>query len=146
VAGDLNGDHRADLVLGDEYYNSESAKSGAITIVFGSPSGITTANSQFITPATSSIPGPGTAYGQAVATGDFDGNGDADVVFNADFSANGSLHNGAVFVVPSDSAGPKSSGLQRWARNSPGVPGNNIWLGYWGSSLGNGSSAEKTSS
>jgi hypothetical protein len=144
AAGDFNGDGKADLVLGDEAYNGDIAKSGAITVVFGSPNGITTANAQFITPSTQSIPGAGNAYGQAVTTGDFDGNGDADIVFSADYSAKNSSDNGAIFEVPSNSSGPKSTGLQRWARDSPGVPGLNLWDGRWGSSLGNGSSAERS--
>lgn len=63
AAGDLDGDHRDDVAVGleQEVFN-DSERGGAVRVLFGSPSGVTTADSRRINGASSFIAGDGQGY------------------------------------------------------------------------------------
>jgi hypothetical protein len=86
AAGDLNGDGRDDLAVGAPGAGTDGA--GEVVVLYGSSGGLSTADARVLT-----APGPSQLFGAALATGDFDANGIADL-------AVGAPGVGAVDVVP----------------------------------------------
>ncbi|ELS54856.1 FG-GAP-like repeat-containing protein [Streptomyces viridochromogenes] len=82
--GDINGDRYADVVVGAPGEDLGSARdAGMVTVLFGSPSGLTTQGAKGYTQDTSGVPGTaetGDAFGMAVRLVDLDRNGRADLV------------------------------------------------------------------
>ena len=81
VRGDFNGDGYADLAIAAPNANGGS---GAVTVLYGSASGLTTSGSQYVTLGMPGLAGPshgapGDGFGVALTTGDFNGRGYADL-------------------------------------------------------------------
>jgi hypothetical protein len=79
ATGDFNGDKCADLAVGAP---GEDGSAGAVTILYGSPTGLTTKGAQQLSQNTPGVPGlaePNDRFATALATGDFDGDGRADL-------------------------------------------------------------------
>lgn len=77
AAGDLNGDSRAELVVGAPGTNSHA---GAVYIFGGTPNGLDIANVQFVDQGLAgSIVEPGDRFGAALALGTFDNSGPLDL-------------------------------------------------------------------
>ena len=92
---DTNGDGYADVVIGAEGYDSGQADEGAVFVFNGGPSGIANGGPAM---ASALLQGnqAGIAFGAYVATGDFNGDGYADVVVSApDYGSGGGL-----FIFP----------------------------------------------
>lgn len=87
AAGDINGDGRADLAVGaygDKINGHEWA--GSVTVLFGSPTGLTTSGAQLITQDSGdvpTVPEPSDTFGSALAIGDMTGDGYADLAISA---------------------------------------------------------------
>jgi len=100
ATGDFNGDGRADLAAGapnEGVFSTPSA--GAVSVLYGSAAGLNTAGGQIFTQV-GSAPEAGDAFGFALATGDFNGNGFADLAVGAPFeTGNGTPFSGAVSVL-----------------------------------------------
>lgn len=111
AAGDFDGDGVADLAIGEARESAEAGSSaGAVTVIRGSAGGLAGSPSRQLRPGvypTGMIPGrPGesdasASYGSALASGDFDGNGFADLAIGAPYRTPGPalLFAGAVAVV-----------------------------------------------
>src|SRR5436190_664078 len=59
----------------------EDGTTGAVTVLYGSPTGLTTAGAQHVTQP--SAPEPNDRFGGALSAGDFDGDGAADLAIGA---------------------------------------------------------------
>jgi hypothetical protein len=129
AAGDINGDGKADLVIGDPLEDIGSTDwAGAVTILHGSSSGIlTTSHAQLIDQNTSGVPGTAEAndeFGQALAVGDVNGDGRGDVAIGDQEEAIGNLASaGTVTVLPGTSTGVSTSKAKVWDQNTAGIQG-----------------------
>jgi FG-GAP-like repeat/FG-GAP repeat len=121
--GDLNGDGRADLIVGAPGIDVQAGghlqhNAGATYVLRGTSSGVTAVGAQRFTQATPGVPGTALArddWGGVVATGDVNGDGRAE-------TAIGGL-DGFVAVFPGSGHGLSLSGVQAFNENTPGVVG-----------------------
>lgn len=101
---DFNGDDRADLAIGapDATVGGQS-KAGAVSVVYGSSTGLKTATRTLITQNTAGVPGAaeaGDAFGSAVASADLNKDGYADLLIGAPGEdVDGDTNGGTVIVV-----------------------------------------------
>jgi FG-GAP repeat len=83
LQADFNDDGFADLAVGVVGENLGAiSNGGAVNVLYGSATGLTGAGSQLFTQDSSGVPGvaePGDGFGDALAVGDFDGDGFADL-------------------------------------------------------------------
>ena len=112
AAGDLNGDGRADLAIGvpGEAIGTVAA-AGGVTILYGSPAGLTTTGVKAFSQADSWIPGEAESddrFGGALAVGDVTGDRVADLAVAA-AGENGGL--GLVSLVKGAAGGVATSGV-----------------------------------
>jgi FG-GAP repeat len=120
TGGDFDGDGPGDLAIGAPIENTSG---GVVHVLYGSAAGPTATGSQLW-----SQDSPGVAdslegfdlFGGALADGDFDADGHADLAIGAwgenDFS-------GVAHVLYGSPAGLTATGSQLWSQGSPGVAG-----------------------
>lgn len=139
LLADLNGDGCAELVVGSR---GENGGSGWVQVFPGSPAGLRTSGVQGFTVA--DLPGsPGSAQdqglGDALATGDVDGDGVADLVAGAAGVGVGGLrYAGAVAVVYGGRAGLDLGRSVLLTRDTPGVAGAAEKYGNFGRAVATG--------
>jgi FG-GAP repeat len=126
AAGDFDNDGFADLAVGAP---AESIGgifvAGAVNVLYGTPTGLTGSGSQLFT---QNSPGVGSAaeafdlFGGALAAGDFDNDGFADLAIGVPGESVGKIVDaGAVNVLYGTPTGLTGSGSQTFTQNSPGV-------------------------
>lgn len=147
-AADFDGDGFADLVfalrverLGDKEYTGMDGGPGAVHVLFGTPTGIETDGNQLWSQDSPGVIGTAEdmdLFGQTLVSGDFSGDGYADLAIgvpNEDLGripqggATNVLYGGILFGLGSD-------GNQLWTQDSPGVPGASNEDDFLGSVLG----------
>jgi hypothetical protein len=144
AAGDVNGDGRAELAVGvpGETFDdppSFIAEHGVVHVLVGSPGGLTGTGSQLWSQDSAGIADQaedGDRLGSALATGDFNGDGPADLAMGAPGeNLNSGFGSGVVHVLPGSGAGLTATGSQLWSQDSPGVAGAPEFLDFFGQTL-----------
>ena len=125
ATGDFNGDGFTDLAASaeSEDFIAGLENDGVVHVIYGSPSGLTSAGSQMWSQDNAGIPGLGESgdhFGSSLAAGDIDGD-DRDELLIAAAGEDSSA--GSVTVIYGTSAGLNPTGSQMWTLDSPGIPG-----------------------
>jgi hypothetical protein len=123
---DFNGDGFADLAVGVPGEGLDSIEgAGAVNAIYGAPTGLSSTGNQLWDQDSPGIAGDGqvgAAWGTATASGDFNGDGFADLAIGAPFEDHGDVVDaGAVNVIYGSATGLTSSGNQLWDQDSPGI-------------------------
>ena len=135
---DFNGDGYVDLAIGVPGEDlGGRVEAGAVNVLYGSATGLTAAGDQLWTQDTPGVKGSvgggtGDYFGRALASGDFDRDGYADLAIGVPRDRAGTEfpHPGAVNVLYGSASGLSAAGDQRWSQaNLPGHPDRNDEFG-----------------
>jgi hypothetical protein len=141
AVGDFNGDGRSDLAIGvPGEAVSGFDNTGAVEVLYGSSSGLTSTGSQFWDlNGFGGVYETGAQFGYAVAAGDFNADGRADLAVGAPFKdvAGGSPDGGEVQVIYGSAAAlsKTSHPIQIWNQDSAGIAGTSERGDQFGASL-----------
>ncbi|GAA2219545.1 FG-GAP-like repeat-containing protein [Streptomyces indiaensis] len=116
--GDINGDGYADLAIGSA---GENSSAGAVTVLYGSASGLTTKGATSYTQNTAGVPGgseAGDRFGERVTLTDHTGDGRADLSVSAPGENAG---DGAVWSLRGTATGPATSGSTSFGPGATGI-------------------------
>jgi hypothetical protein len=137
AAGDFNNDGQADLAVGAlTEAVGPTIDAGAVSALYGSAgAGLTTSGAQTFVQVGGAVEG-GDLFGAALASGDFDNDGFADLAAGAPGESVGSLIGaGAVSALYGSAGGLTTSGGQLFTQNSAGVPGTAEEFDFFGDAL-----------
>ncbi|KIG15359.1 putative integrin-like protein [Enhygromyxa salina] len=132
ASGDFDGDGHGDLAIGvpGEDLSDESTiilDAGAVNVVYGANSGVSTKDNRLFSLDTSGIGGAAAkfdGFGSALTTGDFDGDERVDLAIGVPYEdVEGEADAGAVHVIYGSGSGLKAKGDQVWHQDSPGIEG-----------------------
>ena len=141
ISGDFDGDGYDDLAIGaSEEDLGSTVDSGAVNVVYGSFSGLSSTGNQFWTQTSFPLGGDeaGDRFGSSLTAGDFDGDGYDDLVIGTpDEDLDGKTNAGKVNVLEGSSSGLTATGSQLWEQDH--LNGSNNEAGdRFGSSLTTG--------
>ncbi len=128
AAGDVNGDGLADLVVGISGQTLGTIKfAGDIAYIPGTPNGLTGSGAMLFSQATAGVPGDPQfldSAGDAVAVGDLNGDGYADIAFSIPHDeVLGDPAVGSVIVLRGTKPGPTATGAVQLSEKTAGIPG-----------------------
>jgi hypothetical protein len=127
ATGDFNGDGFSDLAIGALGDRVGTKFAGAVNVLYGSADGLSSDGNQLWTQDGAGVAGvaeAGDAFGSAVATGDFDGDGYSDLAIGAGGEDIGSIVNaGGVNVIFGSATGLRPAGNQFWSQDSTDIVG-----------------------
>jgi hypothetical protein len=140
AAGDFDSDGYDDLAVGVPYENIGSVENaGAVNVIYGSASGLTASGNQFWHQDASGISDWAEArdyFGNALAAGDFDGDGYDDLAIGVPYEDVGSITDaGAAGVLYGTASGLTASGSQVWHLDVPGIASSAQVIDQFGDAL-----------
>lgn len=143
ASGDFDGDGFADLAVGTPGETVGAfGFAGAVSILYGSASGLAAAGSQQWNEDSANVEGSaaeGDFFGWSVASGNFNGDGFDDLVIGVPGeSVSGKGFAGSVNVLYGSASGLSAAGDQRWHQNSSGVNDSVQFADQFGLSVGTG--------
>ena len=143
VMGDFDRDGFADLAVGAPGDNLKQTRDvGSVTVLYGAPGGLDAARDQLWHSGTPGVKGrlrDGAAFGAALATGDFDGDGFADLSIGAPGDiVDGGIRAGGTHVLYGSTSGLTPVGDQRWHRAVMGLAGKPVNGAAFGAALATG--------
>jgi hypothetical protein len=121
--GDFDDDGFPDLAIGAPGLPSNI---GTVSVIYGTSTGLANFGNQFWSQTSTGIEGDpevDDSFGEALAAGDFDGDGAADLAIAAPFDDAPGFQAGAVNVIYGSATGLAAAGNQLWHQDSPGVIG-----------------------
>jgi hypothetical protein len=140
-AGDFSGDGIDDLAVGVPGDTVSVERGGGVNILYGSVDGLAAAGSQLFTQDTPGIGGSPDRFGLfgwALAVGDFDRDGIADLAIGAPMDQIDGHPRGSVDVIYGSESGLSVTGSTYWDQGVPGVPGSNEAEDRFGGALAAG--------
>jgi len=138
---DFNGDGFADLAVGVPGEDVEAiVDAGAVQVLYGSSTGLTTADQLWTQDDTGTDPSEDADwFGSALATGDFNGDGYTDLAVAAQSEdVEAIVDAGAVNVLYGSPLGLTDEGAQFWTQDSTGIEDSSEASDTFGSSLAAG--------
>jgi hypothetical protein len=129
ASGDFDNDDVADLAVGVPFESVGAVESaGAVNVLDGSGGGLATTGTKLFVQGSGGVgstPEFPDEFGEALASADFDGDGDSDLAVGAPFESVGSIEQaGAVNVLNGSGAGLTGIGGQVLHQDVPGVGSN----------------------
>ncbi|WP_328748974.1 FG-GAP-like repeat-containing protein [Streptomyces sp. NBC_00285] len=119
--GDINGDGRKDLVLGDPDYSAEAAVAGAVHLYYGTASGLAT-DAVTLTQDSAGVPGAAETndfFGEGVLLADLTKDGKADLLAGANGENDA---DGLVTLLKGSASGLITSGVKTYGPSAFGIP------------------------
>ncbi|MFH8608443.1 FG-GAP-like repeat-containing protein [Streptomyces sp. NPDC018029] len=143
TVADVNKDGYGDIVTGNfmEKATDEpnGGPGGAVTVTYGSATGLSTRTPVRITQDTAGVPGAaekGDAFGWSLSAGDTNGDGYADIAVGAYSETLGSAKKaGSVVVLRGSASGLTGTGAKAFSQSTEGVPGTAESQDFFGSSV-----------
>lgn len=139
AAGDFDGDGIGDLAVGvpsEDVATGANDGDGAVHVIYGAPTGLQPDNDALFTQASFGIAGDGPeagdGFGTALAAGDFDGDGFADLAVGVpaeDVLAGANADDGAIAVLFGSVVGLVTAGSLELAQSTPGIAGDGAEAG-----------------
>ncbi len=146
AAGDFNGDGYTDLAISavrETVGMFPMTMAGAVNVLYGSATGLSSNSTQVWSqnsPGIAEIAEDNDSFGVALTTGDFNGDGYADLAVGTLEHLTGSSYSadGLVHVLHGSASGLTAVGSQAWTQDTPGIPGNAEQGDQFGRSLAGG--------
>jgi hypothetical protein len=137
LKADFNNDGYADLAIGVPFEEHDGVRSGSVSVLYGTADGLDSEDDQVFHRDTADVEGkpePGDEFGYALAVGDFDNDGFADLAIGVPSDeVNGVDGAGSVTVLYGSNDGLESDDSQLWSQNTSGIdddPDTNDNFGY----------------